>query len=73
MFKIIVMFMLIFLIFIVSFLFKVVIFILECVDSGFWDFLFYSNRFLVWFFDVFFVINNIVNLFVYVFLDVKFL
>lgn len=72
MFKITAMFMLISLIFIVSFSPKVVIFILECVDSGFWDSLSYSNRLLVRFLDVLFVINNIANPFVYAFLDVKF-
>ena len=72
MFKITLMFMLISVIFIVSFSPKVVIFILECLNDRFWDSLPPETRLLVRFFDVIFVINNIANPFVYAFLDVKF-
>nr|XP_022316832.1 cholecystokinin receptor type A-like [Crassostrea virginica] len=72
MFKTTLMFMLISVIFIISFSPKVVIFILECLNDRFWDSLPPNTGLLVRFFEVTFVINNIANPFVYAFLDVKF-
>ena len=72
MFKITLMFMLISVIFIISFSPKVVIFILECLNGRFWDSLPPNTRLLFRFLDITFVINNIANPFVYAFLDVKF-
>lgn len=66
------MFMLISVIFIISYAPKAVIFILECVNERFWDTLPLSTRLLVRFLDTMFVLNNLANPIVYAFLDVKY-
>lgn len=66
------MFIIIIIIFFVFFLFRMIINILEGIIVGMWEVLIIEEYVIVRFFELMYVVNYMVNLFVYVFLDKKF-
>lgn len=67
--KLFFMFMLIIVIFLICYILKVIIMLLEVNFLMFWEEFFVDIRFFVFFIYRMFIINNIVNFFIYVFLD----
>lgn len=67
--KLFFMFMLIIVIFLICYILKVIIMLLEVNFLMFWEEFFDDIRFFVFFIYRMFIINNIVNFFIYVFLD----
>lgn len=66
------MFMIIIIIFFVLFLLRMIIFIIEGIKVGLWEILNEKVYVIVRMLEVLYIVNNLVNLFVYVFMDVKF-
>lgn len=67
------MFMFIIVIFLICFIFKVIVMLMEVRDLLFWEKFLNLERFVLLFVYRIYILNNIINLFIYVFLDRRFL
>lgn len=67
------MFMFIIVIFLICFIFKVIVMLMEVRDLLFWGKFLNIERFVLLFVYRIYILNNIINLFIYVFLDRRFL